>query len=449
MPEFSYTAIDKNGTVLKDKIQDKSRHSVVKKLKRNDLTPIEVTQSNFKWGRPREKKNIENNRDEMIKIASSVASEKEEDKNNTSVIEKIKRKLQTTTKITTRDIEIFTQNFLLLKRAGFNNIHALSTIIKSTENLDLRGILEDVLAGVEGGDYMYSTFEYYTDVFPYIYVNLIKVGELSGSLEESLSQAMHYLETSADLTKKLKGILIPNIIQFVVLTIILFIGSMYIIPIIQNVFIQVGSTERLPSYTMAFSNFLNEFVKVWYVPLIIIAAIAGFIFLKAQTPKGRYSWDYFVYTMPLFGKLNYSITLSRVFQAMLLNLKNGQRIQEALEVSKSVTRNYVMLSILETAINNTITGESWVQPFEDSGLTSSMITEMLKIGMQTDLTTMVGKIVEYINMDINVILDRIVKVLPQILYSIIGVMIIFVTIVVLVPCISVYMGNYLWSAAGM
>ena len=153
--------------------------------------------------------------------------------------------------------------------------------------------------------------------------------------------------------------------------------------------------------------------------------------------------------MPLFGKLNYAITLSRVFQTMLLNLKNGQRIQEALEVSKSVTRNYVMLSILETAINNTITGESWVQPFEDSGLTSSMITEMLKIGMQTDLTTMVGKIVEYINMDINVILDRIVKVLPQILYSIIGVMIIFVTIVVLVPCISVYMGNYLWSAAGM
>ena len=188
MPEFSYTAIDKNGTILKDKIQDKSRHSVVKKLKRNDLTPIEVTQSNFKWGRPREKKNIENNRDEMIKIASSVASEKEEDKNNTSVIEKIKRKLTTSTKITTRDIEIFTQNFLLLKRAGFNNIHALSTIIKSTENLDLRGILEDVLAGVEGGDYMYSTFEYYTDVFPYIYVNLIKVGELSDHLKN------HYLK---------------------------------------------------------------------------------------------------------------------------------------------------------------------------------------------------------------------------------------------------------------
>lgn len=449
MPEFAYKAIDKNGTILKDKIQDKSKHSVVKRLKRNDLTPIEVTQSNFNGGRHREKKNIETNKSEMVKIASSVASQKDEEKNDSSIIEKLKRKLKTTTRITTRDIEIFTQNFLLLKRAGFNNIHALTTIIKSTENPDLRGILEDVLAGVEGGDYMYTTFEYYTDVFPYIYVNLIKVGELSGSLEDSLAQAMHYLETSSGLTKKLKGILIPNIVQFVVLSIILFVGSMYIIPIIQNVFIQVGSTERLPSYTVAFSNFLNQFIKVWYVPLIIIAAIAGYVFLKAQTPKGRYSWDYFVYTMPLFGKLNYSITISRVFQAMLLNLRNGQRIQEALEVSKSVTRNYVMLSIIETAINNTITGDSWIQPFEDSGLTNPMITEMLKIGMQTDLSTMVAKIIEYINMDINVVLDRIVKVLPQILYSIIGVMIIFITIVVLVPCISVYMGNFLWPAAGM
>ena len=358
-------------------------------------------------------------------------------------------KLSTTNKITTRDLEIFTQNFQLLKKAGFNNVHALSTIIKSTENLDLKGILEDILAGVEGGDYMYTTMEYYTDVFPYIYINLIKVGELSGSLEESLSQAMVYLETSSNLNKKLKGILIPNIIQFVVLTIILFIGSMYIIPIIQNVFIEVGSTERLPSYTIAFSNFLNAFVKVWYIPLIIMAIIAAYVYVRAQSPKGRYQWDYFVFTMPLFGKLNYAITLSRVFQTMLLNLKNGQRIQEALEVSKSVTKNYVMLSIIETAINNTITGESWVQPFEESGLTNSMITEMLKIGMQTDLATMVEKIVEYLDMDINVVIERIVKVLPQILYAIVGVLIILVTIVVLVPCITAYMGNYLWSAAGM
>ena len=63
-------------------------------------------------------------------------------------------------KVTTRDIVIFSQDFYLLKKANFNNIHALSTIISSTENPTFKGILEDILAGLEAGEYMYSTMEY-------------------------------------------------------------------------------------------------------------------------------------------------------------------------------------------------------------------------------------------------------------------------------------------------
>ena len=58
---------------------------------------------------------------------------------------------------------VFTQNFYLLKKANFNNIHALKTIIESTENLSFRGVLEDILAGVEAGENMYTTMEYYSN----------------------------------------------------------------------------------------------------------------------------------------------------------------------------------------------------------------------------------------------------------------------------------------------
>ena len=83
--------------------------------------------------------------------------------------------------------------------------------------------------------------------------------------------------------------------------------------------------------------------------------------------------------MPVFGSLIYAMDFERLMKAMLLNLENGMRIQEALEVSKSVVKNYVMLSIIETAINNILIGGSWIEPFEKSGLSSSMETEMLKI----------------------------------------------------------------------
>ena len=89
------------------------------------------------------------------------------------------------------------------------------------------------------------------------------------------------------------------------------------------------------------------------------------------------------------------IDFTRLMRAMLLNLQNGMRIQDSLEVSKNVVQNYVMLSIVETAINNIYVGGSWIEPFEKAGLSSAMTTEMLKIGMQTDLSEMMQKLLEY------------------------------------------------------
>ena len=144
-----------------------------------------------------------------------------------------------------------------------------------------------------------------------------------------------------------------------------------------------------------------------------------------NTPKGKYNFDYFKYKMPIFGQLIFAIDFSRLMKAMLLNLQNGMRIQESIEVSKNVIQNYVMLSIIETSINNIIIGDSWIEPFEKSGLAKSMITEMLKIGMQTDLNEMIAKLVEYMDIDIDNIMQKIVKILPEVTYLIVGVVLIF------------------------
>ena len=237
MPVYTYKAIDKNGIVLKSRVQEKSKQTLIKRLKANDLTPISISQTSFgKYSRNRggnTAKPSNTNMDNIMNIASEATIN--QTKNKFSSGEKMKILMNAEQKITTRDIIIFTQNFYLLKKAGFNNIHALSTLISATENVSLKGILEEVLAGVEGGEYMYSTLEYYSDIFPYIYINLIKVGELSGSLEESLKEAVNYMETSTALNKKLKGILIPNIVQFIALLVLMFIGSAFVVPIIQDV----------------------------------------------------------------------------------------------------------------------------------------------------------------------------------------------------------------------
>lgn len=443
-----YKAVTKTGVIVRNKVEAPSRQNLIKSLKNSNLLPISIEQVSYRSGKkPRkQKKNVTDIQEIMKNVNTTQLGN---NKKTLSTKEKINLYFAKNEKITQRDLVVFTQNFYLLKKANFNNIHALDTIIQSTDNISFRGILEDILAGVEAGESMYSTMEYYSNVFPYIYVNMIKVGELSGSLTNSLEQAVKYLDDTESLNRKLRSILIPNIIQFVLLLVMLVVGTLVAIPAIQNVFDELGTEETLPSITLWFADFVDKAIQYWYIPVVIIIAIVMTILFYIRTPKGKYNFDYFKYKMPIFGELIFAIDFSRLMKAMLLNLKNGMRIQDSIEVSKNVVKNYVLLSIIETSINNILTGSSWIEPFEKSGLAKPMITEMLKIGMQTDLSEMMEKLVEYMQIDIDNIMTKIVKALPQIVYAIVGAVLIFFVLVVLVPCVQVYMGNFLFSAYGV
>ena len=438
MPMYSYKAMTSTGVIVRNRVEATNKLSLVRRLKQNDLMPIAIVQTAYNNKRnKKQKKNVKDLEDIMSNVNTTTIKTRK----TSTIMEKINLYLSKQEKVKPRDIVIFTQNFYLLKKANFNNIHALRTIIDSTENLTFKGVLEDILAGVEAGDNMYTTMEYYSDIFPFIYINMIKVGELSGSLTNSLEQAVGYLESSEAMTRKLRQILVPNLVTFGALIVMLIVGTIVAIPAIQNVYDSFGSTEQLPAVTIWFQGVVNWLVASWYIP--------GVIVFYVHTPKGKYNFDYFKYRMPIFGPLIFAIDFSRLMKAMLLNLQNGMRIQEAIEVSKNIAKNYVMLSLIETALNNILVGDSWIEPFERSGLTSSMQTEMLKIGMQTDLTEMMEKLVEYMEIDIDVILNRVMKALPNLVYSIVGAVLVIFVLVVLDPCIQVNMGGWLFEAAGV
>jgi len=456
MPAFQYKAIDnRTGQVTKNTVNGVTKDELFKMLKQNGLTPIDIQQALEVTAMGKTPVKRHRSSEEILKDLSP-EQVKLIYRNNPG--QKVKKEMTAKSKkiasnrgkkIKTRDIVIFTQNFLLLKKADFNNIHALETVISTTENLTFKSILEDILAGVESGENMYTTMEYYSNIFPIIYVNMIKVGELSGSLVKALEQAMDYLENSDALVKKVKKIVLPNVIQFVGMLGLLLIGTIFVIPSIQDVFDSMGSKDSLPWITKWFADFLKSATHWWYYPVILIAGIIVGIFAYIRTPQGRYQWHLFKYKAPIFGPLIYAVDFSRVMKSVSLNIKNGMRVQQALEVSKNVAKNNVMLSILENSINNCLIGKSWVEPFEESGFGNSMATEMLKVGMQTDLPMMMDKMLEFIESDIDVILQRIMKVLPEVSYILVGAVLIFFVVVVLVPCIQLYMGSFMFSSEYM
>lgn len=352
-------------------------------------------------------------------------------------------------KIKQEEIMSFTQSFYLLKRAGFTNVKALVTLLENTANPELRDIIADILNGIEAGEYIHTTMENYPQYFSPLYVNIIKVGELSDSLADSLQQALKSLESNRDIKRKVRKAVTQPITMIITLILLGVVAVLFGLPVMENLYTELGVEDQIPAATIAFSNFIKSVGRYWYV---LVAIIAGLVFAYiswVSTPNGKFARDKFKYTMPIFGQLMIRLDLQKFLRAMQLNLDNNAKLLDSIEVSKSVVKNYLFLAMVEGAQSNLTQGLSWVEPFEQYDFMPTMVTEMLKIGMETDIKTMMSKITEYISDDIEITIQKIMSTIPQVSMGIAGVVIIAFVWIILKPIMEVYMGNFLFDAYGM
>lgn len=324
-------------------------------------------------------------------------------------------------------------------------MRAMTTMYNNMENAAMKRILEDIINGLEAGSYIYSTMEYYK-VFPAIYVSIIKVGELSGSLVNSLEQALKYLEDNKRITKSVRKALIGPLAQSLFLLVGGVVAIIFGIPVMQDMYASYGLTDQIPEATLKASAIINWCLANWFVILIGIAAFTGLFMFWKSTTAGRYAWDKFKINMPIFGQLILKLQLQKFFVAVQINLKNNARLQDAIQLSKSVLKNTVVLAAVEAAEANLLVGESWIEPFETMPKFPPMILEMLRIGMETDMNEMIDSILNFMEEDIQITIQNITKVLPNVSTAFMGVVLIGFVIIILKPIMEVYMGSFLFEA---
>ncbi len=445
MPQYRYKAITKGGQIVRNRIDDTNQQSVVNRLKSNGLTPIsiekiEVRLPSFLTSR-RQKKN---------KVTTTAAShnaikklQEKEAKKKKSVGDEFKLDLSFLQQVKPDDVIAFTQSLYLLKKANFTNVRALTTLLENTTNPAMRDIVEDILNGVEAGEFIYSTMEYYSKVFPDIYISMIKVGELGGTLVKSLEQALKYLEDSTKIKRTVRKAISGPLFQSGFLLAMSVVCVIMGLPVMQRLYGEFGVEDQIPAATVAFSNFILALGKYWYLTIGVVAGLIGLFIFWKSTPEGHFQWDRFKLRMPIFGPLILRLNLQKFFKALQLNLANNSKLQDAIELSKSVIQNYMLLSIIETAQSNLQVGDSWIAPFEDYPDFPPMVLEMLKIGMETDMVEMIDRIVEFIEEDIQITMNRIIKTLPEVANVVMGLVLIAFVIVVLKPIMDVYLGTFL------
>lgn len=448
MPEYKYRGMLRNGKILRGVMMAKNRHEVIIKLKQTRVQPIVVKVMKKQLVSEAKKKidykKLEKIQQDVERQKAEALHKRKSIKSNSSFWTAISSDVTFGT-IKPKDILTFTNSLYVLKKAKFNNVAAFESLFNSTENKKLQDIIEDILIGIQGGATIHEMMLQFPKVFPPLYVNFVRVGEESGSLETALLHARDYMESSMKLKKQIKGILLPKVLLFGFIFVAMLIALLYGTPLIQDVYDMFGVNKELPKATQVAIAIAQAVVDCWYIVVALIVGIIGVFRLYLKSSKGRYEWDKFKIKAPVFGTLNLNIITNKFFQAMLLNLKNGMRIQESLETSKAVTNNYYFLSLIETAKNNLQAGDSWIEPFEADHALPPMAIEMLKIGMEADLIEMMDKVSEYIEQEIEESIQKTIKVLPEITYVFIGIILVFFVITVMVPLIDVYMGGFLFE----
>ena len=444
MPEFNYRGMLKNGKNIRGSMTARNKRDVIKKLKLSRIQPIRIA--------AKKEIKITNTKIDPNRLKS--IQEDVERTKNSSRRTPAKRTFASMLfsdvgrGVTPKDILTFTNSLYILKKAKFNNIDAFEALYDTMENPKMKDIIDDILIGIEGGSTINQMMLAYPKVFPPVYVNFVKVGEESGALDTALLYARDYMESSMRLRKQVRGILIPKIILFVFVLIITIVGLLWGTPLIQNVYDMFGSTRQLPAATQVAVKVSEWILKYWYVVLTVIAGILAAFAFYVRTPMGRYQVDKIKIKFPVFGTLYLKIIVNKFFKAMLLNIKNGMRIQEALDVAKTVTDNYYFLSLVEIGKADLLAGGSWLEPFEAEKALPPIVIQMVNTGMKTDLAEMREKVAEYVEQEIDETIEKTVKALPEIMYVFIGIILVLFVITIMVPLIDVYMGTFLFDMQG-
>lgn len=419
---FICKVLTPQGQVVKIKMTENDKIECLKKLKRNGMTPISIKHSLSKF------KSLE-------KGTAKIYSKRKNVKKNNIII-------QLSNRVSTQEIKVFTQDFYMLKKSNFTSEHALKTIISNTKNLELKRVLNIMLKSIQKGIPLYKTMEEYKNIFPLEYTYLIKMGELTGKLEVSLEYVIKYLDNEEKLKSRINKILIPNIIMFLCIIILTFSAILIGIPLLKNIFMINGSIN-IPKGILVISNILSKVFKYWYIIVLLIASIIVIFIKFINSDEGKYRFDKFICTNILFGKIIYFLNFSRILSSLEINLKNKMRLQDALDISKNVIKNTYILNTLEKSANNIYIGKSWIEPLEEN--LSPIIIELLKKGSKNNLIEVIEKVIEYINIEIENEMNRLLKILPEISYGIVGISILIFVITVLLPCIQIYLSGFLFS----
>ncbi len=333
---------------------------------------------------------------------------------------------------TVEDLIIFSRQMYTLTKAGVPLVRGFKGLADSTRNPVLKEAIIDIIETLESGRDLATAFSHHPKLFSPLYVNIVRVGENSGQLENSFERMYQYLSLDKDIRDKVKSALRYPTIVIAAIIIAVFVITLYVVPAFAKVFAQGG--VELPWATraiLATSQFMTDF---WHV--LIGLGLGGFVFFRywIRTERGRYRWDRARFRLPIVGDIILRSTLARYARAFSITYRSGVPLVQALTLTaKAVDNEYLGERILNMR-NGVERGESLLRSAAGVGLFTPLVLQMIGVGEETgQVDDMLEEVAGFYEREVEYDVDHLAAMVEPILIVAIGGMVLVLALGVFLP----------------
>lgn len=280
-----------------------------------------------------------------------------------------------------KDLLDFTYLLKLVVTSGIPLIQGIDTLMKSNSNKNVGFAARLVRHGIDSGQAMSEVMQTSPRLFPPFYVQMIRAGEASGTLDGSLDFLVNYLTWQNDFKKSVKSSLTYPITVLSVLGTLMFIIFTFVFPKMLKTLTGMGAELPLPTKIMiAISGFLRSY----YLPMIIVAVLL-FIGIKIyrRTPHGKRAIDALLLEIPLVGMLIKKINMSRYFKIVATLHAAGINADKTFAIGAEVISNVVIADSMATIAKVIVTGESISDAMRRTGFIQPLVIDMMSIAEKT------------------------------------------------------------------
>lgn len=333
------------------------------------------------------------------------------------------------------DLVVFTRQMATLVEAGIPLIQALDILADQVEKEKFKLVLRDMHQEVQSGQSLSESMQKHHKVFSALFINMVRAGESSGSLEEILDRVANYLEKSSALQKKVKSALMYPISVTCIAFLITFGMMTFVIPKFGEIF--DGLNAPLPKPTRILIDFSNYLAANWIVVIGGMGIVIFVLIHLAKTPWGRLAWDSYKIRMPVFGPLLLKVAVSKFSRTLATLVRSGVPILSSLEIVSRTAGNRRMEVIIVSLMDSVKKGESISVQLGKSDVFPAMVVRMIAIGEETgELEEMLMKIADFYEQQVDSAISGLTSLIEPLIILFLGVVIGGIVIAMFLPILT-------------